>query len=146
MSAGSQDIDHSVLPPSSAFRDLRNCIVLRNPTTNAVVYVVGTAHVGDSKDDVIRVIRHAKPKAVVVELCPSRSAMLYKDEEEDLEQQIADGLSEDDGGLDLLDTAKDAADVLLDWSNMISLMYVSTCLLDAHVASLSFHLCSYAKV
>jgi hypothetical protein len=114
------------VPARSSLRDLRNCIILRNPSTNALVYVVGTAHVGDSKDDVVRVMRHAKPDVVVVELCPSRSGMLYTNDEEvsslELDAAAIDP-SQDEAGLDLIDTAKDAADVLLDWSNIISLMY-----------------------
>jgi pheromone shutdown protein TraB len=91
-------------------------LVLRNPSTNALVYVVGTAHIGDSKDDVARVIRQTQPNAVVVELCSSRSSLLHTSTGEDIPPSTFEN------GLDVFDTAKDAAEVMLDWSHLISLM------------------------
>ena len=69
-------------------------------------------------------IRQTKPNTVVVELCDGRESMLHEKDKSKL-KEIAEEIAGDTNGqgLDLMDTAKDAADVMLDWSNLISLMY-----------------------
>lgn len=55
----------------------------------AVVYLVGTAHVSlQSAEDVRRVIQAVRPQNVVVELCSSRTAIMY-DEGEATDQATA---------------------------------------------------------
>eukprot|EP00466_Bigelowiella_natans_P009076 jgi/Bigna1/87635/estExt_fgenesh1_pg.C_220145 len=59
------------------------------------IYIIGTAHVSDqSAKDVARVIRTVDPDNVVVELCRSRSATLYIDDEGTTEggDQSANGM------------------------------------------------------
>ena len=64
-------------------RASRNCILVAKSSAVCVqepdvVYLVGTAHVSrQSGEDVQRVIQAVRPQNVVVELCSSRTAIMY---------------------------------------------------------------------
>lgn len=55
--------------------------LIREPTTNATIYLVGTAHFSEkSQREVAEIIGKTQPDLVMVELCPSRVNILSLDE------------------------------------------------------------------
>ena len=56
------------------------------------MFLVGTAHVSrQSAEDVQRVIQAVRPQNVVVELCSSRTAVMYDDPAEGIDGAAAGG-------------------------------------------------------